>query len=150
MNQRVRVTSPQTRLAQRRGSDAKGRLSRLSGRPPLSSLTAIDLDAAERALHRQRGLAVRTAATLAIALGVLLTAAVLTPGRLSWAVLFFAPYPVLLTLAVLHVRRAEQIEAEHNDPARNDRAPLDGASRDDPAPPESASRDDPLQGSGGP
>lgn len=144
MNQRIRVTSPQTRLAQRRGSDAKGRLSRLSGRPPLSSLTAIDLDAAERALHRQRGLAARTAATLAISLGVLLTAAVLTPGRLSWAVLFFAPYPVLLTLAVLHVRRAEQIEAEHNGPARN------GASRDDTAPPESASPDDPLQGSGGP
>jgi hypothetical protein len=116
VNQRVRVTSPQTRLAQRRGSDAKGRLSRLSGRPPLSSLTAIDLVAAERALHRQRRLAVRTAAALALSLAALLTAAVLAPGRLGWAVLFFAPYPVLLVLAAVHVRRAERIEAEHGDP----------------------------------
>jgi hypothetical protein len=115
VNQRVRVTSPQTRLAQRRGSDAKGRLSRLSGRPPLSSLTAIDLVAAERALHRQRRLAVRTATALALSLAALLTAAVLTPGRLSWAVLFFAPYPILLALAAVHVRRAERIEAEHGD-----------------------------------
>lgn len=115
MNQRVRVTSPQTRLAQRRGSDAKGRLSRLSGRPPLSSLTAIDLVAAERALHRQRRLAVRTATALALSLAALLIAAVFTPGRLGWAVLFFAPYPILLALAAVHVRRAERIEAEHGD-----------------------------------
>ncbi|HEX2145144.1 MAG TPA: hypothetical protein VHG10_11605 [Glycomyces sp.] len=115
MNQRVRVTSPQTRLALRRKSDATGRLSHLSGRPPLSSLTAIDLDAAERALDRQRRLAARTAGLLGVALAVLLTAAILTPGRLGWAVLFFAPYPVLLVLAALHVRRAEQIESEHRD-----------------------------------
>jgi hypothetical protein len=127
MNQRVRVTSPQTRLAQRRGSDAKGRLSRLSGRPPLSSLTAIDLVAAERALHRQRRLAVRTATALAIALAALLTAAVLTPGRLSWAVLFFAPYPILLALAAVHVRRAERIEAEHGDGPDSDAAFSNGA-----------------------
>jgi hypothetical protein len=112
VNQRVRVTSPQTRLALRRRSDATRRLSRLSGRPPVGR-DAIDLDDAERALHRQRRLAIRTAAALLIALAALLTAAVLTPGRLGWAVLFFAPYPILLVLAAVHVRRAERIEAEY-------------------------------------
>jgi hypothetical protein len=112
VNQRTRVTSPQTRLAQRRGSDAMGRLSHLAGRPPVPS-SAIDIEAAERALRRQRRLAVRTAAALALALAALLTAAVLTPGRLGWAVLFFAPYPVLLALAAVHVRRAERIEESH-------------------------------------
>jgi len=115
VNQRVRVTSPQTRLAQRRGADAMGRLSHLSGRPPLSTLSAIDLDAAERAMRRQRRLAVRTAVSLAVALAALLIAAVLTPGRLGWAVLFFAPYPVLLVLALVHVRRAERIEDRHTE-----------------------------------
>lgn len=114
MNQRVRVTSPQTRLALRRKSDATGRLPRRPGRPSISH-TAIDLAAAERALHRQRRLAVRTAAALALSLAALLTAAVLTPGRLGWAVLFFAPYPILLVLAAVHVRRAERIEAEHHE-----------------------------------
>lgn len=113
MNQRVRVTSPQTRLALRRKSDATGR-SRRAGRLSISH-TAIDLAAAERALHRQRRLAVRTAAALALSLAALLTAAVLTPGRLGWAVLFFAPYPILLVLAAVHVRRAERIEAEHHE-----------------------------------
>jgi hypothetical protein len=112
VNQRVRVTSPQTRLALRRRSDATRRLSRLSGRPPVGR-DAIDLGDAERALHRQRRLAIRTAAALLIALAALLTAAVLTPGRLGWAVLFFAPYPILLVLAAVHVRRAERIEAEY-------------------------------------
>jgi hypothetical protein len=144
MNQRVRVTSPQTRLAQRRGSDAKGRLSRLSGRPPLSSLTAIDLVAAERALYRQRRLAARTATALGLSLAVLLTAAVFTPGHLGWAVLFFAPYPILLVLAAVHVRRAEQIEAEHGDDAAHDDASPDGASGD------SASHDSVFHKSGRP
>ncbi|MEU6250223.1 hypothetical protein [Glycomyces sp. NPDC047010] len=112
MIQRVRVTSPQTRLAQRRGADAMGRLSHLAGRPAIPS-SAIDLEAAERALRRQRRLAVRTAAALGIALAVLLAAAALVPGRLGWAVLFFAPYPVLLALAAVHVRRAERVEDEH-------------------------------------
>jgi hypothetical protein len=124
--QRVRVTSPQTRLAQRRGADAMGRLSHLSGRPPMP-LTAIDLEAAERALRRQRRLAVRTAVSLLIALAALLTAAAVVPGRLGWAVLFFAPYPVLLALAALHVRRAEQVEDDH---ARYDHAPDDHAPYD--------------------
>ncbi|WP_051704602.1 hypothetical protein [Glycomyces sp. NRRL B-16210] len=114
MNQRVRVTSPQTRLAQRRGADAMGRLSHLSGRPPVPS-SAIDLDAAERALHRQRRLAVRTAAALLATLAALLTAAALTPGHLGWAVLFFAPYPLLLILAARHVRLAERIEDSHHE-----------------------------------
>jgi hypothetical protein len=144
MNQRVRVTSPQTRLAQRRGTDAKGRLSRLSGRPPLSSLTAIDLVAAERALHLQRRLAVRTATALGIALAALLIAAVLAPGRLGWAVLFFAPYPVLLVLAALHVRRAEHIDAEHGDSGIEDGTDLDGD------PHGTALHDRALTDSGGP
>ncbi|MEV3936956.1 hypothetical protein AB0K52_13385 [Glycomyces sp. NPDC049804] len=112
MNQRVRVTSPQTRLALRRRSDATRRLNRLAGQPQVDR-SAIDLADAERALHRQRRLAVRTAAALLCALAALLTAAVLTPGRLGWAVLFFAPYPVLLALAAFHVRRAERIESEY-------------------------------------
>lgn len=113
MNQRVRVTSPQTRLAQRRGADAMGRLSHLAGRPPAPS-TAIDLDAAERALRRQRGLALRTAAALLATLAALLTAAALTPGHLGWIVLFFVPYPLILILAARHVRRAERIEDTHH------------------------------------
>ncbi|THV27256.1 hypothetical protein [Glycomyces paridis] len=113
MNQRVRVTSPQTRLAQRRGADAKGRLSHLAGRPPVPS-SAIDLDAAENALRRQRRLAVTTAGALLSALAVLLTAAALTPGHLGWILLFFVPYPILLALAALHVRRAERIEDTHH------------------------------------
>ncbi|WP_157975212.1 hypothetical protein [Glycomyces dulcitolivorans] len=88
-------------------------MSHLSGRPPMP-LTAIDLEAAERALRRQRRLAVRTALSLLIALAALLTAAAVIPGRLGWAVLFFAPYPVLLALAALHVRRAEQVEDDHD------------------------------------
>jgi len=112
MIQRVRVTSPQTRLAQRRGADAMGRLSHLAGRPGMPS-SAIDLEAAERALRRQRRLAVPVAAALGIALAVLLAAAALVPGRLGWAVLFFAPYPVLLSLAAVHVRRAERVEDDH-------------------------------------
>lgn len=112
MNQRVRVTSPQTRLALRRRSDATRRLSRLAGHTPVDR-SAIDLDDAERALRRQRRLAARTATALLLALAALLTAAVFTPGRLGWAVLFFAPYPILLALAAIHVRRAEKIEAAY-------------------------------------
>lgn len=111
MNQRVRVTSPQTRLALRRRTDAMRPLARRSGRPPIAS-TAIDIEAAERALHRQRRLALRTVLTLGAALAVLLLAADLTTGRLGWAVLFFAPYPVLFALAAAHVRRAERIESD--------------------------------------
>ncbi|SDL74999.1 Uncharacterized membrane protein, DUF485 family [Glycomyces sambucus] len=138
--QRVRVTSPQTRLAQRRGADAMGRLSHLAGRPPMPS-TAIDLEAAERALRRQRRLAVRTALALLAALATLLTAAALVPGRLGWAVLFFAPYPVLLALAALHVRRAERVEDDHASEAHASEAPAADAAtgrasdlRADPAP----------------
>ncbi|GAB3653531.1 hypothetical protein [Glycomyces tarimensis] len=111
MNQRIRVTSPQTRLALRRRTDAMRRGSHLSGRPPLAS-TAIDMEAAERALRRQRRLAARTAASLGLALAALLIAAALITGSVGWLVLFFAPYPLLLALAAIHVRRAERIEAD--------------------------------------
>jgi hypothetical protein len=114
VNQRVRVTSPQTRLALRRKSDATSRLGGRSGGPSVGRM-AIDLGAAERALRRQRRLAVRTAAVLALALAALLTAAIVTPGRLGWAVLLFAPYPILLALAAIHVRSAEHIEADHRE-----------------------------------
>ncbi|WP_026922934.1 hypothetical protein [Glycomyces arizonensis] len=111
MNQRVRITSPQTRLALRRRTDAMRPGGRRAGRPPIAS-TAIDIDAAERALRRQRRLAVRTVLSLGGALAALLVAADLAAGRLGWAVLFFAPYPVLLALAAVHVRRAERIESD--------------------------------------
>lgn len=111
MNQRVRVTSPQTRLALRRRTDAMRPISRRAGRPPIAS-TAIDMAAAERALRRQRRLAVRTVLLLAAALIALLLAADLASGRLGWALLFFAPYPLLVLLAAAHVRRAERVEAD--------------------------------------
>ncbi|GAB3225661.1 hypothetical protein GCM10027447_15220 [Glycomyces halotolerans] len=111
MNQRVRVISPQTRLALRRRTDAMRRGSHREGLPPIAS-TAIDMQAAERALRRQRRLAARTALLLGTVLAVLLTTAALLSGRLGWAVLFFAPYPLLLALAVHHVRHAERIEAD--------------------------------------
>lgn len=110
MNQRVRITSPQTRLALRRRSDAMRRGDR-AGRPPISS-TAIDMEAAERALKRQRRLAVRTGLLLGAILAILLAAAGLSSDRWGWAVLFLAPYPLLLALAAAHVRRAERIEAD--------------------------------------
>lgn len=108
--QRVRVTSPQTRLALRRKSDAMRRIDR-AGLPPISS-TAIDMEAAERALKRQRRLAVRTGLGLAALLAGLLAVSALSSGRWGWAVLFVAPYPLLLGLAAAHVRRAERIEAD--------------------------------------
>ena len=109
--QRVRVTSPQTRIALRRRTDAMRRVSSRSGRPPLAS-TAIDMEAAERALRRQRRLAARTVAYLGLSLAAILIAAMLLSGRLGWIVLFFLPYPVLLALAAVHVRHAERIEAD--------------------------------------
>lgn len=111
MNQRVRVTSPQTRLALRRRTDAMRPINRRAGLPPIAS-TPIDMDAAERALRRQRRLALRTVLALGLALAVLLLAADLAGGRLGWAVLFLAPYPVLLAIAAVHVRRAERIESD--------------------------------------
>ncbi|WP_100444573.1 hypothetical protein [Glycomyces xiaoerkulensis] len=111
MNQRVRITSPQTRLALRRKTDAMRRVNHKAGRPPIAS-TAIDMAGAERALRRQRRLALRTALLLGAVLGALLLASALVSGLLGWAVLFFAPYPLLLALAAGHVRRAEQIEAD--------------------------------------
>lgn len=111
MNQRVRITSPQTRLALRRRTDAMRPINRRAGRPPIAS-TPIDIDAAERALRRQRRLALRTVLGLGAAVASLLVAADLATGHLGWAVLFFAPYPVLLALAAAHVRRAEHIESD--------------------------------------
>lgn len=111
MNQRVRITSPQTRLALRRRTDAMRPINRRAGRPPIAS-TPIDIDAAERALRRQRRLALRTVLGLGAAVASLLVAADLATGHLGWAVLFFAPYPVLLALAAVHVRRAEHIESD--------------------------------------
>ncbi|THV38660.1 hypothetical protein [Glycomyces buryatensis] len=111
MPQRIRVTSPQTRLALLRRTDARRSLGRLSGRGTVPS-TAIDLAAAERAMRRQRRQAVRTVVALGITLTVLMIGANLAPGRWGWAVLFFAPYPFLLALAFVHVRRAERIEAD--------------------------------------
>lgn len=87
------------------------RVGRFDGRPPIAS-TVIDLDAGERALRRQRRLAIRTVSLLGVTLAVLMITAILVDGHLGWAILFFAPYPLLLTLAFFHVRHAERIETD--------------------------------------
>jgi hypothetical protein len=104
VNQRVRVTSPQTRLA----------LRRRRSNPRLSPGTpgGFDHDAAAAAMLRQRRLAVSTVVLLLGLLAVLVAAGALIEGRVGWLVLFALPYPLLLGLAVRHVRRAERIESD--------------------------------------
>ncbi|MCE7078807.1 hypothetical protein [Streptomyces sp. ST2-7A] len=118
---RVRVTSPQTRLALARGHrPPHGLLVPGSPGAPDDGIG----DPAERALaeevfRRQRRLAVRTMVLLGTLLfglsGLLALWPAPDPTRIagipaSWLLLMTASYPLLLLSAVIHVRRAERIE----------------------------------------
>lgn len=111
-SQRVRVVSPQTRLALARRARGFGRV-----------VLAADFDAvAARRIHRrQRRLALLSMGALALlVLGLpLLLAALPALGRVrladvpvSWLLLGAAPYPLLLLLARTHLRAAERAEGE--------------------------------------
>ncbi|MBL1065594.1 hypothetical protein [Streptomyces sp. 7-21] len=113
---RVRITSPQTRIALSRRHRPAQHLVPL----PAPGTEDEALDARARAVFaRQRRLAVRTMAalgTLLFGLSGLLGA---FPGLgdvavagipASWLLLMTASYPLLLLIAALHVRAAERIE----------------------------------------
>ncbi|CAL9393771.1 hypothetical protein SUDANB106_01328 [Streptomyces sp. enrichment culture] len=109
---RVKVTSPQTRIALARGHRRH---------PQLLPLPApADAEAARAVFAAQRRTALRTVALLgAVLFGSSGTIAALPVlDRLavagvpvSWLVLVVATYPVLLLLALCHVRRAERAES---------------------------------------
>jgi hypothetical protein len=116
---RVRITSPQTRIALSRGNRPAQQLLP----PPTPGSREEDATtAAARALFvRQRRLAVRTLCVLGAllfglsgligALPVLDRVTVLGIPA-SWLLLMTASYPLLLVIAVLHVRGAERRERE--------------------------------------
>ncbi|GAA2415104.1 hypothetical protein GCM10010420_51160 [Streptomyces glaucosporus] len=108
---RVKVTSPQTRIALARGHRRH---------PQLLPLPApADAEAARAVFAAQRRTALRTVALLGVVLFGSSGAVAALPALdrvsvwglpLSWLVLAFATYPVLLLLALCHVRRAERAE----------------------------------------
>ncbi|GAA4667688.1 hypothetical protein GCM10023347_20960 [Streptomyces chumphonensis] len=108
---RVRVSSPQTRIALARGVRGVRR--------PLPLPGPADPALARRVFVAQRRAAVRTVALLALVLfgtsGLIAALPVLdrlTVGGvpLSWLVLATATYPLLLLIAAWHVRAAERTE----------------------------------------
>ncbi|MDT0323644.1 hypothetical protein [Streptomyces millisiae] len=113
---RVRVTSPQTRIALSRGHRPPRHL------PPLPGPGAEDereLAAARELFTTQRRHAARTLGLLALLLFGLsgLLGALPVLGRFtvagvpaSWLLLMAASYPLLLLIAVRHVRGAERVE----------------------------------------
>ncbi|MEO3754834.1 hypothetical protein [Streptomyces sp. B6B3] len=122
---RVRITSPQTRIALAR----RHRPAQHLRPPPLPGAWSGNGDgsaddeattAAARALFaRQRRLALRTLSVLGLLLfglsgllGVLpaLDDVTVLDIPASWLLLMTASYPLLLLIAVLHVRAAERIE----------------------------------------
>ncbi|WP_049567335.1 hypothetical protein [Streptomyces sp. SBT349] len=113
---RVRVTSPQTRIALSRGHRPAHHL---LPQPVPGSAGAGELAEARAVFARQRRLALRTLAILGLLLFGLsgLLGALPSLGRVtvvgvpaSWLLLMAASYPLLLVIAVLHVRAAERIE----------------------------------------
>ncbi|NJQ05890.1 hypothetical protein HCN56_09945 [Streptomyces lonarensis] len=125
-HRRVRVTSPQTRIALSRRHRPVQQLL------PLPDETMDDgaLAAARETFARQRRLALRTFAGLAVLLlglsGLLAALPVLDRVPVgtvpaSWLLLMAASYPMLLVIAALHVRAAERVEdtaARHRPPPR--------------------------------
>ncbi|MGY1452935.1 hypothetical protein [Streptomyces sp. SS8] len=109
---RVKVTSPQTRIALARGHRRH---------PQLLPLPApADAEAARAVFAAQRRTALRTVALLGAVLfgssGTIAALPVLDRLHVagvpvSWLVLVVATYPVLLLLALCHVRRAERAES---------------------------------------
>ncbi|MCZ7413728.1 MULTISPECIES: hypothetical protein [unclassified Streptomyces] len=117
---RERVTSPQTRIALARGVRGVRRPLPLPGPP--------DPELARRVFAAQRRALTRTLGLLALVLfgtsGLIAALPALdrvTLGEVpvSWLVLATATYPVLLLIAVLHVRTAER--TEHAERARRTR-----------------------------
>ncbi|MBW1604052.1 hypothetical protein JJV70_18460 [Streptomyces sp. JJ66] len=114
---RVKVTSPQTRIALARG---------LRGdRRPLPLPGPDDPQAARAVFAAQRRTAARTLVLLALVLfgtsGVIavlpaLDRLALAGVPVSWLVLAAATYPLLLLIAVAHVRAAERVEAVGAEP----------------------------------
>ncbi|WP_209314211.1 hypothetical protein [Streptomyces bohaiensis] len=114
-HRRVRVTSPQTRIALSRRHRPVQQLLPL----PDGTLDDGALAAARATFARQRRLALRTAtglAALLLGLSGLLAALpaldriTVGPVPASWLLLMAASYPMLLVIAALHVRAAERIE----------------------------------------
>ncbi|MFB4196269.1 hypothetical protein [Streptomyces carpaticus] len=102
---RVRVTSPQTRVAlARRHRPAQHLL------PLPSPESGADTEAARALFRRQRRLAARTLGLLGGLLLGLSGLLWLLPAPLSWVVLMVGSYPLLLLIAVCHVRAAERNE----------------------------------------
>lgn len=126
---RVRITSPQTRIAlTRRHRPAP----HLLPHTVEGAGSTVETDQAAHALFaRQRRLAVRTMCLLgALVLGVSGLLAAL-PGLdrvsvvgvpASWLLLLTASYPLLLLIALLHVRRAECHERAYTAAHHRDRA----------------------------
>ncbi|MDT0308587.1 hypothetical protein RM780_16710 [Streptomyces sp. DSM 44917] len=113
---RVRVTSPQTRIALARGHRPAQHLLPL---PLPGSADEEALERSRRIFAAQRRLAARTLAALGLLLFGLsgLLGGVPALGRvtvagvpLSWLLLLAGAYPLLLALAALHVRAAERRE----------------------------------------
>lgn len=113
---RVRVTSPQTRIALARKHRPAQHLLPL---PLPGSDDEADLTAARAVFARQRRLALRTMGLLGLLVfglsGLLSVLPVL--GRItllgipySWLLLMAASYPLLLVIALWHVWRAECVE----------------------------------------
>lgn len=114
---RVKITSPQTRVALARRSRVERGVLPLPG--------PADPERALQVFLAQRRLAVRTVALLGLVLfgtsGVIAAAPALDRVAVagvpvSWLVLTTATYPVLLALAVAHVREAERIDAAPGGP----------------------------------
>ncbi|WP_031506683.1 hypothetical protein, partial [Streptomyces megasporus] len=118
---RVKVTSPQTRIALARGHRRH---------PQLLPLPApADAEAARAVFAAQRRTALRTVALLGVVLFGSSGAVAVWPSLdrisvggvpVSWLVLVFATYPVLLLLALGHVRRAERAEKRRTAGGRGD------------------------------
>lgn len=108
---REKLTSPQTRIALARGNRPAQHL--------LPIPEPVDTEAARVLFRTQRRIAVRTVALLSVLLfgmsGALAAFPVLGQIRLggvplSWLLLAVAVYPLLLVLALWHVRSAERVE----------------------------------------
>ncbi|WP_046469324.1 hypothetical protein [Allosalinactinospora lopnorensis] len=121
-NRRVRVTSPQTRIALARRHRP--------GQHLLPMPAPADITGARAAFRRQRRIALATMAGLAcLVFGTSgLVAALPALDRLqvagvpaSWLVVGVALYPLLLALAIVHVWRAERAEQGDGAPPANDR-----------------------------
>lgn len=115
---REKLTSPQTRIALARGNRPAQHLLPIPG--------PVDTEAARRLFHRQRRTAVRTVLLLAVLLFGLSGAFALFPelGQIrlaqvpvSWLLLTVGIYPLLLGLALWHLRSAERAE-EHAETAK--------------------------------